>query len=1049
MPTPEEVQRAVAEDAVEGQINEIRELITAHLRERTATLFLGAGINAGTTRSDGVEFPLAAELGQWICRDLLDDGNLKLPLDQAADIARYKLGEKPVNQYLFEQFGAYRPSAAHLSLVQLPWDVIYTTNYDLLVEQAAAHKSIVPAGTLKTIFSTSTELDAFSEADILYYKLHGSVDFANTDEGRLILTKEDYRFYERFRKPLFHRLERDLLSRTFVFIGYSLQDPNFQAILNDCREQLGAKTLPLSYAVRRDFSEVEATFWREKYNIQLIAGDSASFLSGLQRHWETSGGRVVPFVERAAKVYTQVDSSTRLSRIGSSFYRVVPADCTGASDPQLFFKGVEPSWADIRDHIAPARDEYWTIMEALFSDLIEPSASVSVYLVTGHAGTGKTTLVRSLAYDVAHDFASIVLVHIPDTPLDARVLGPLVGEGNPERIIVIVHHAADYAKELERFAEDIKRLQLPVSIILEERRNQWHVAASTVARRLNAAEFELGSLSEGEIDRILSALTSANALGKLTGMSAAYQKQHFQALADKELLVALRELTSEGSFDQIVRDEYSHIPSALAQKAYVYVAALGQINLALRYANLISILDLDWNQLGKEILRPADGVLISGEVAGSSRHNASFCLRARHPVIASIIFAEAAKDDRDKFVIINDIISELDPGYPEDRRLLEEIVRRKEIVNTLASPENRRAIYDRLQAVLPGNAFVLQHRSILERDLGQPELAIKYAREAVAIERSNPVLLNTLGMALEFAARSLGDPLRRQAYLREAEKLFDDGIKRNPHDPYAYVGKANLLKQRIEDEPVEERRGVLKASALSLLEEAHEVTDESPIIGGQLAEFREELGEANEATKILRGALEKKPNDSRLRDLLIQFVMEQGRFADALKIALDGIQYDPTSWRLLRHAARLMIVLGKPVEAIKGHYEAAIRNRKGDVALAVELGAYLFINGRSSEAAVVFSQAKDLPVPAYEKRRIREWWRDERGQRRVFTGRVKSIRSGTAVALAVPENFDAFFWRTRSELSGLRVGDDISFDVGFNAHGAIADRVRPKQLKKQ
>jgi hypothetical protein len=1039
-------QEAFLQDATETQspLEEAVALICEHLRGRTATLFLGAGVNAGTTREDGSEFPLGVQLGEWICRDLLGDAALKLPLDQAADIARYKLGEKPVNQYLFEQFDLYKPGTAHLALVQLPWDVIYTTNYDLLIEQAAARASNNPAGRIKQVFSTATELANFTEEDILYYKLHGSIDFANTDEGRLVLTKEDYRFYERYRKPLFHRLERDLLSRTFVFVGYSLQDSNFQAILNDCREQLGAKTFPLSFAVRKEFSEVEATFWRQKYNIQLIASDSAAFLGLLQEHWVRSGRVVIPFLERTALTYTQIDSSTRLPRVGNSFYRVSPADCTGPSDAALYFRGGEPSWSDVRDHVAPQRDEYCSLMEALFSDLIEPTASVGVYLVTGHAGTGKTTLVRSVAYDIAHDFDADVLVHIPDTPLDARLLGPLYDEANPKRLIVIVHHAADYARELDRFVDEAKRLHLPVSVILEERRNQWTVAASTVARRLNAAEFELGSLSEAEIERILVALANAGALGKLTGTPVDYQKQHFRALADKELLVALRELTTEGSFDQIVRDEFDRIPSALAQRAYVYVAALGQINLALRYANLISILNLHWNQLGTEILRPADGVLITGEVAGSSRHNAGFSLRARHPVIASIIFAAAAVDDRAKFVVINDIITQLDPGYPEDRRLLDEIVRRKEIVNTLASPENRRAIYDRLQAVLPGNAFVLQHRSILERDLNEPELAIKYAREAVGLERTNPILLNTLGMALEYAGRSAGDPLRRQALLREAGKLFEDGIHRDASDPFAYVGKVNLLKQQIEDEADGDRRNVLKANALSLLEEAYELTDESPIIGGQLAEFREELGDAKAATQILRAALEKKPTDSRLRDLLVQFILDEGRFAEALKIAMDGVQFDPTSWRLQRHAARLMRVLKKPVDSVKGHYEAAIRNRKGDVSLAVELGAFLFVSGRSAEAAVVFSQSRDLPVPAYEKRRVREWWKDDAGQRRTFVGRVRSVKSATGMALAIPENFDAFFWRTRNELADLRVDEIITFTIGFNAHGAIAERVRRK-----
>ncbi len=109
-----------------------------------------------------------------------------------------------------------------LALVQLPWDVIYTTNYDNLVEQAAQLPSIVPAGRIVPVFSAKEEVSQFGESDVPYYKLHGSIEAANTDEGRLILTREDYRYYELNRKPLFTRLKRELLRRTFVFIGYSL-----------------------------------------------------------------------------------------------------------------------------------------------------------------------------------------------------------------------------------------------------------------------------------------------------------------------------------------------------------------------------------------------------------------------------------------------------------------------------------------------------------------------------------------------------------------------------------------------------------------------------------------------------------------------------------------------------------------------------------------------------------------------------------------------------------------------------------------------------------
>ena len=76
-----------------------------------------------------------------------------------------------------------------------------------------------------------------------------------------------------------------------------------------------------------------------------------------------------------------------------------------------------------------------------------------------------------------------------------------------------------------------------------------------------------------------------------------------------------------------------------------------------------------------------------------------FRLRARHPIIASIIFAHGAPDDETKFAILNGLLSNLDPGFPEDYRLLTEITLRRELVNTFSEHAMRRAVYDRIATI--------------------------------------------------------------------------------------------------------------------------------------------------------------------------------------------------------------------------------------------------------------------------------------------------------------------------------------------------------------
>ena len=95
-------------------------------------------------------------------------------------MTRHGVGERAFNDYLFEKFKDFKPGVVHLALVQLPWDKIYTTNFDLLVEQAASSRLVNPAGTITVIESTTADVSVLSEDDIPYYKLHGSLDIANT-----------------------------------------------------------------------------------------------------------------------------------------------------------------------------------------------------------------------------------------------------------------------------------------------------------------------------------------------------------------------------------------------------------------------------------------------------------------------------------------------------------------------------------------------------------------------------------------------------------------------------------------------------------------------------------------------------------------------------------------------------------------------------------------------------------------------------------------------------------------------------------------------------
>ena len=69
--------------------------ICDHLVERTASLFLGSGINAGIRAMDGDQVcPLGNQLSELICSELLGSPETKVPLDESSEMARFAFGDR-------------------------------------------------------------------------------------------------------------------------------------------------------------------------------------------------------------------------------------------------------------------------------------------------------------------------------------------------------------------------------------------------------------------------------------------------------------------------------------------------------------------------------------------------------------------------------------------------------------------------------------------------------------------------------------------------------------------------------------------------------------------------------------------------------------------------------------------------------------------------------------------------------------------------------------------------------------------------------------------
>lgn len=115
-------------------------------------------------------------------------------------------------------------------LTRLPIFTYWTTNYDSLIEDGLRAANRNP-----DVKSESEQLPVlFPDRDAVVYKMHGDI----LNPAHAVLTKTDYELYEH-RRPLFRTaLKGDLVSKVFLFVGFSFEDPNLDYILSQIHSLL-------------------------------------------------------------------------------------------------------------------------------------------------------------------------------------------------------------------------------------------------------------------------------------------------------------------------------------------------------------------------------------------------------------------------------------------------------------------------------------------------------------------------------------------------------------------------------------------------------------------------------------------------------------------------------------------------------------------------------------------------------------------------------------------------------------------------------------------
>ena len=201
-----------------------------------AAIFAGAGLSQ----------PAGYVNWKELLSEIADD--LGLEVDREHDLialAQYHYNQRrsraKLNEKLVEEFtkGA-KPTENHSLIARLPIHSIWTTNYDTLLEDSfsAQHKHVAIKRSPENVAQTGSGID------VTIFKMHGDV----SQPQEAVVTKDDYEKYHLRRELFTVKLKGDLVSLTFLFIGFSFTDPNIDYVLSRIKNLLG-ENIPTHYCI--------------------------------------------------------------------------------------------------------------------------------------------------------------------------------------------------------------------------------------------------------------------------------------------------------------------------------------------------------------------------------------------------------------------------------------------------------------------------------------------------------------------------------------------------------------------------------------------------------------------------------------------------------------------------------------------------------------------------------------------------------------------------------------------------------------------------------
>lgn len=672
-------------------------------------LFTGAGFSLSAKGAIGHPIPTVGMLRELIWplafpnQPLDPDSTLGEIYEVASKRAGNRLGQL-LKDYLKVDF--QNLPDVYETWFSMPWYRIYTLNLDDL--DAAVQAAFSLSRRIKSI-SALADVLPHTDGDLLSIHINGrAADYPN-----VTFSPRQYGERATRHESWYVHLVADLASHPILFVGTTLDEPLlWQYIeLRRSRERGTRELRPGSYLVTQRISAAKRAMLQD-FNIQLVEMGQEEFAKNILEGMKVEKQQGFHALSTRQSIDIRRNGIQRVSDL-----RTVQPDNTGE-----FLLGREPQWSDLVSGLAVRRE-----FEESLKELIDRNLS-RITLITGTAGSGKSTTLMRQALRLQAEGKDVIWLNL-DAEYTINEYRHIVRQSGAGILAIddVDHFGSSTANFLVELVSDNPKLTI-LATMRNTRLDRYNIEDQLTG--LNPLIFSVPHLEDSDINLLIEALTKANRLGQLKGLSPQQQVSIFREQAGRQLLVAMIQATSNERFEEKIDRECADLSSEMGL-IYAIVALATNLRHYLTKDEILLAVGDSTNETLNRIQRLLDQRLLI-EFNG-------YQIRLRHRVVA-----DRAVDYYHRQGLLRDPICGLlwtfatktnpeSPKRSREMQLLTKMMNHALMIKLTSDQDTPRVAYAEVEGLLNWNYHYYLQRGSYEVEIGDLDLAKNFLEQARAM----------------------------------------------------------------------------------------------------------------------------------------------------------------------------------------------------------------------------------------------------------------------------------------------------------------------------